>query len=68
MTENKSITQKIDELTKSTDWFYSDDFKLEEATRKYREAVQLAKEIEKDLDELKNEITVLAEDFHNFAP
>jgi exonuclease VII small subunit len=36
---------------------------LEEATSRYRDAVKLAKEIEKDLDELKNEITVLAEDF-----
>ena len=45
------------------EWFYSDDFKLEEAAAKYKDAVELAKEIEKDLSELKNEIEVLAEDF-----
>ena len=45
------------------EWFYSDDFKLDEATDRYKEAVKLAKEIEKDLVELKNEIEVLSEDF-----
>lgn len=63
MSENISLNQKIEQLDTQVEWFYSDDFKLEEATDKYREAVKLAKEIEKDLDELKNEITVLAEDF-----
>jgi exodeoxyribonuclease VII small subunit len=63
MTEKVSLNQKIEKLDAQVEWFYSDDFKLEEATGKYREAVKLAKEIEKDLDELKNEITVLAEDF-----
>ena len=45
------------------EWFYSDDFKLEEASDKYKEAISLANEIKKDLDGLKNEIEVLAEDF-----
>ena len=63
MSEKISLNQKIEQLDTQVEWFYSDDFKLEEATDKYREAVKLAKEIEKDLDELKNEITVLAEDF-----
>lgn len=63
MAETISLNQKIEKLDAQVEWFYSDDFKLEEATGKYREAVKLAKEIEKDLDELKNEITVLAEDF-----
>ena len=63
MTEKVSLNQKIEKLDAQVEWFYSDDFKLEEATGMYREAVKLAKEIEKDLDELKNEITVLAEDF-----
>ena len=41
-----------------------DAFKnLSEAVDKYKDAVGLAKEIEKDLDGLKNEIEVLAKDF-----
>ena len=42
---------------------YSDEFKLEEAVDKYKDAAKLAREIEKDLDGLKNEIEVLSEDF-----
>lgn len=63
MTENKSITKKIEELTNSTDWFYSDDFNLDEAVKKYKEAIELAKELQKDLSNLQNEIEVLTEDF-----
>lgn len=63
MVEHKSLNQKIEELNNEVEWFYSDEFKLDEATDKYKNAVKLAKEIEKDLNELKNEIEVLAEDF-----
>lgn len=63
MTENKTLNQKIDDLNGEIEWFYSDDFKLEDASGKYKEVVGLAKEIDKDLDELKNEIEVLSEDF-----
>ena len=63
MTENKTLNQKIDDLNGQIEWFYSDDFKLEEASGKYKDVVGLAKEIDKDLDELKNEIEVLSEDF-----
>ena len=63
MTAELSLNQKIEKLDNKVEWFYSDDFKLEEAVGKYKEAVGLAKEIEKDLDGLKNEIEVLSEDF-----
>lgn len=61
--EKKKLNEKIAELDKKVEWFYSDDFKLEQAVEKYKEAATLAKEIEKDLTELKNEIEVLSEDF-----
>ena len=64
MTENKkTLNEKIAELDEKVEWFYSDDFKLEEATGKYKDALNLAKEVEKDLKELKNEIEILSEDF-----
>lgn len=64
MSENKkSLNEKIAELDKKVEWFYSDEFKLEEAVQNYKQAAGLAKEIEQDLVELKNEIEVLAEDF-----
>lgn len=59
----KSLNEKIAELDKRVEWFYADEFKLEEATEKYRAAAELAKEIEKDLANLKNEIEILTEDF-----
>ena len=63
MTDKMSLNQKIEKLDSEVEWFYSDDFKLEQAVEKYKEATKLAKEIEKDLNELKNEIEVLSEDF-----
>jgi len=64
MSENKiSLNQKIAKLDKQVEWFYSDDFNLEEAAIKYKDSIRLAKEIENDLTGLKNEIEVLAEDF-----
>ena len=61
--EKMSLNQKIEALDKQVEWFYSDEFKLEEATEKYKAAVELAKDVKSDLESLKNEIEVLAEDF-----
>ena len=64
MSENKlSLNDKIKKLDDAVDWFYSEEFKLEEATEKYKAAIKMAREVEKDLDEMKNEIEVLTEDF-----
>ena len=63
MTEKQSLNEKIAKLDEDVEWFYSDDFKLEQAAEKYKNAISLAKDIEKDLSELKNEIEVLTEDF-----
>lgn len=63
MSEKMNLNQKIEKLDSEVEWFYSDDFKLEEAVDKYKIAAKLAKEIEKDLGELKNEIEILQKDF-----
>lgn len=63
MSEKLTLNQKINKLDGEVEWFYSDDFKLEDAAKKYKAAVALAKDIESDLNELKNEIEVLSEDF-----
>lgn len=59
----KKLSQKLKDLDSKVEWFYSDDFKLEKASEKYKEALELSKEIEKDLKNLKNEIEILSEDF-----
>lgn len=64
MTENKlNLNQKIENLDQKVDWFYSEDFALEKAVDNYKDALKLAKEIEKDLENLKNEVEVLTQDF-----
>ena len=59
----KTLNQKIEELNTEVEWFYSDKFKLDEAILKYEAATKLAREIEKDLNELKNKIEILKEKF-----
>ena len=61
--DKKSLNQKIADLDKKVEWFYSDDFELEKAVTNYREALELSQEIEQDLKNLKNEIEILNEDF-----
>ena len=43
--DKKNISDKIADLKTGVDWFYSDDFKLEEASAKYKDLTKLAKEI-----------------------
>ncbi len=59
----KSVGAKIEQLNQNLEWFYSDDFKLEDAAKKYQEAAELAKDIEKELETLKNQIEVISKDF-----
>lgn len=61
--ENNTIGQKINQLNTEIEWFYGDDFSLDEATERYKKSLKLAKEVEQDLQNLKNEIKVLSEDF-----
>jgi len=60
---DKNLNQKFTELDQRVDWFYSEDFNLENAVENYKSAITLAKEIEVDLKNLKNEIEILSEDF-----
>ena len=63
MSEKVNLNQKIKNLDKEVEWFYSDEFELDKAAVKYKDLTVLAKDIEKDLAELKNEIKVIDEDF-----
>lgn len=63
VSEGKTINEKIDELKEKVDWFYGEDFDLEKAVGEYGSALALAKEIEQDLENMRNEIKVIDEDF-----
>ena len=61
--KKSTLNQKIAELDKKVEWFYSDDFSLEKAIENYEQATNLAQEIEKDLQTLQNKIEVLDKNF-----
>jgi len=65
LSTNKTIQEKITELTKMVEWFDGDEFKLEAALDKYQLAEKLAAEIEQDLSALKNEISIVKQKFDN---
>jgi exonuclease VII small subunit len=49
------------------EWFDSDEFELEHALDKFKEAEKLAAEVEKDLMDLKNEVNVIKKKFDESA-
>ncbi len=57
----QSISSKISKLDQTVEWFYGEDFTLDQALEKYQSATNLAKEIEQDLSTLKNQVEVLAD-------
>ena len=60
-TEPKSLNHKISQLDESIEWFYGEDFSLDQAIEKYQAATKLAQSIEQDLSELKNQVEVIAD-------
>lgn len=60
---NKSVQEKLGELSELVAWFQSPAFKLEDAVDKFKQSEKLAEEIEKDLTKLKNDIKVVKKKF-----
>jgi exonuclease VII small subunit len=61
--QNKSVQEKLSDLSELVTWFQSSGFKLEDAFDKFKKAETLAEEIEKDLTKLKNDIKVVKKKF-----
>lgn len=61
--KNKTIEEKMNELRELAAWFESDEFSLTSASEKFKAAATLAKEIEHDLSEMENDVTVLKQSF-----
>ncbi len=64
---NKSVQEKLTELSELVAWFNGASFKLEQALPKFKQAESLAEDIEKDLKKLKNEIKVINKKFDSEA-
>lgn len=60
---NKTVQEKLSELSELVTWFQSPAFKLEDAVEKFKTAESLAEQIEKDLTKLKNDIKVVKKKF-----
>lgn len=60
---NKSVQEKLSDLSELVGWFQGNSFKLEDALTKFKEAEKLAEEIEQDLTKLKNDIKVVKKRF-----
>ena len=60
---NKSVSEKMAQLGELVAWFESDEFALEDAIDKFREAEKLAESIENDLKNIKNDINVIKKRF-----
>ena len=61
--KSKTVEEKMNELREAAAWFESDEFSLTLATDKFKQATKLASEIEDDLKNLENQITVLKQSF-----
>ncbi|MBI3889810.1 exodeoxyribonuclease VII small subunit [Candidatus Saccharibacteria bacterium] len=61
--KSKSIQEKTAELNELVAWFDGDDFVLETALEKFKDAEKLAGEIETDLRAVQNEIQIVKQKF-----
>jgi exonuclease VII small subunit len=61
--QNKTVQEKLSELSEMVGWFQGASFKLEDAVDKFKAAEKLAEEIEKDLTKLKNDIKIVKKKF-----
>ena len=64
---NKTIAQKSEELDRLVAWFDSEDFSVETAIDKFKQAEKLAASIEKDLLTIKNEVKIIKKKFDQEA-
>ncbi len=60
---SQTIQEKTESLNQLVAWFDSDEFTLEAALDKFKEAEMLAADIEKDLVALKNDIQIVKQKF-----
>ena len=66
-TNNKSVQEKLADLSELVGWFQGPSFKLETALDKFKDAKALAEAIEKDLTKLKNDIKIVKKRFDTEA-
>ena len=63
MKKDMTIEQILQQLDEKMAWFHGEDFRLEEAKERFVELKRLADQAETVLNEMKNEIEVISQDF-----
>ena len=63
--DQKTVQEKMNQLSELVAWFQSANFSLEEAVDRYKQAEAIAEEIQADLTGLKNEIKVIKRQFEH---
>lgn len=61
--KNKTITEKLEAFETLVAWFDTEEFSLEAALEKFKQAETLAMEIENELSDVKNSVEVLKTKF-----
>ena len=63
MKKDMTIEQILQQVEEKMAWFHSEDCRLEEAKERFVELKRLADQAETMLNEMKNEIEVISQDF-----
>lgn len=61
--KNETIAAKLERLEALLRWFESEEITVEEAIKKYEEALGLSKELEAQLENAKNQVEVIKKKF-----
>lgn len=62
--KNKTVQEKMADLDELVAWFDSDEFVLEQAIDKFKQAEKLANELRDELEKMKNDIQVVSRKFN----
>lgn len=61
--KKRSFNEKLSDLEELLSWFESGDIGVEDAIKKYEQAIKLAKELEVELQEAKNKVEIIKQNF-----
>ncbi len=62
-TNPKTVSEKLEKLEALLAWFESEEITVEEALTKYEEALILSKELEAQLQNVKNQVEIIKKKF-----
>lgn len=63
MNDDKTINQLLQEFDEKIAWFHGGDFSLDLAEAHFTELKKIADQLEKQLQEMKNKVEIMAKDF-----